>query len=659
MPRVGVFLCHCGSNIAGTVDLDRVQQAAERLGEVVWVEQNKYMCSEPGQQMIQQAIRERGLERVVIGACSPRMHEKTFRKTVAAAGLNPYLLEIANLREHCSWVHSDKARSTPKAIDLVRTAVAKAKLDGPLQRSQIGVEKKALVIGGGVAGIQAALDIAEAGHQVILVEREQSIGGRMAQLDKTFPTLDCSACILTPKMVEVSQHPNIRVMNYSEVTKVDGYVGNFTVQIVRKARYVDYDKCTGCGICITKCPYKTPSEFDQGLAPRKLIYIDFPQAVPNKPVIDRERCQYFKTGKCKACEKFCGPGAIKWDDQDEVITERVGAIVAATGYDLFNDAAYGEYGYGKYKDVITGLEFERLVNASGPTAGKIKRPSDGKVPRSIVWIKCVGSRDETKGVPYCSKICCMYSAKQAILFTEKIPGAKPYVFYMDVRTAGKGYEEFYRRAVVEHGAEYIRGRVSRIYPKGDKLVVMGEDTLLGEQVQVEADMVVLATAVIPRHDAKQVAQTLGFSYDQYGFFTEAHPKLAPVETNTTGIFLAGAAQGPKDIPETVAQASAAAVKVVSLLNRSQLEAEPTVARVNEAICSGCAWCKPICPYKAIDIKLITERVFGKTIERRVAGVNSSVCHGCGACTVACRSGAMNLLGFTNEQILAEVDAVCL
>lgn len=659
MSRVGVFLCHCGSNIAGTVDVQKVHEEAAKIGDVVHVEQNKYMCSEPGQEAIRKAIRELGLDRVVVGACSPRMHEKTFRRTVSTAGLNPYLLEIANLREHCSWVHPDKEKGTPKAIDLVRIAVAKAKLNAPLHKSRIGVEKRALIIGGGVAGIQAALDMADAGVPVVMVEREQSIGGRMAQIDKTFPTLDCSACILTPKMVDASVHPNITIMTYSEVVKVDGYVGNFEVQIKKKAKSVDYSKCTGCGVCWQKCPYKTPSEFDQGLGKRKNIYVAFPQAIPNKPVIDREHCAYFTSGKCKVCERFCPTGAIDFAQQDEVVTEKFGAIVVASGFSLFDYSVYGEYGYGKYPDVISALDFERLVSASGPTEGKIKRPSDHKIPQSVVWINCVGSRDETKGVPYCSRVCCMYTAKQAILVNEKIKGSKGYVFYMDVRTAGKGYEEFYKRTVTQHNTEYIRGRVSRIYPKGDKYVVLGEDTLLGAKVEIEADLVVLATAMVPQKDAGELARTLGVSYDSYGFFVEAHPKLAPVETNTAGIFLAGACQGVKDIPDTVAQASAAASKAIGLLSKPELESEPTVANVNEAICSGCAWCKPICPYKAISIKTVQERVHGKMVERRVAEVNKSLCHGCGACSVACRSGAMNLLGFTTEQILAEVDAVCL
>ena len=657
MHRIGVFLCHCGTNIAGTVDIDKVEAAAWKMPGVVHVEQNKYTCSEPGQEQIKKAIREKGLDRVVIAACSPRMHENTFRRTVAQADLNPYLLEIANVREHCSWVHPSKEEGTPKAIDLVRRGVAKVVGNVALKKSEIDVEKKALVIGGGIAGIQAALDIADAGQKVVLVEKEPSIGGHMAQLDKTFPTLDCSACILSPKMVDVSQHPNITLLTYSEVEKVEGYIGNFTVTIRKKARSVDTSKCTGCGVCWSKCPTKVESEFDLGLGRRKAIYVPFPQAIPNKPVIDRDSCTYFKNGKCKVCERFCPAGAIAFDQQDELVTEKFGAIVVATGFEQMDPEIYGEYGYGRYKDVITGLELERLVNASGPTEGKIKRPSDGKIPETVAFIQCVGSRDEARGKPYCSKTCCMYTAKHAILMDEKIK-AKSYVFYIDVRTAGKGYEEFYKRATEEHGAVYIRGRAARVFPRGDKMVVVGEDTLLGEKVEVEADLVVLASAMVARPTAGALARTLGISYDQHEFYNEAHAKLRPVETNTAGIFLAGACQGPKDIPDTVAQASAAAVKVVGLLNKDRLETEPLVSKVNETICSGCLWCQPICPYKAISAKTITERIAGKMVERQVAEVNPSLCHGCGACTVACRTGAMNVLGFTNEQILAEVDALC-
>ncbi len=660
MKRIGVFLCWCGSNIGGVVDIPKVAEAAAKMPNVVYVEENKYTCSEPGQEAIKKAIKEHNLNRVVVGACSPRMHETTFRRTVEGVGFNPYMLEIANLREHCSWVHAgNPEKATVKAVDLVRTAVAKVGLNAPLHRSTIPVEKRALVLGGGIAGIQAALDLADAGHDVVLVEKEPTIGGRMAQLDKTFPTLDCSACILTPKMVDLAQHPKITLYSYSEVEKVDGYVGNFDVTIRRKGRSVNEDTCTGCGICYSKCPGKAKNEFDLGLGDRKAIYVPFPQAVPNVPVIDREVCLYYQKGICKVCEKVCPTGSIEFDKEDELITERFGAIVAATGFQQFESEAYGEYGYGKYKDVITGLEFERLVNASGPTGGKIKRPSDGEIPKNVVFIKCVGSRDEAKGKAYCSKACCMYTAKHAILLDEKIPGSQAFVFYMDVRTAGKDYEEFYQRATEQHGAQYIRGRVARIYEKGAKLMVVGEDTLLGEKVIVEADMVVLAAAMVARPDAGNVARTLGISYNQDSFFTEAHAKLRPVETNTAGIFLAGACQGPKDIPETVAQASAAAAKAGILLSRDELETDPMTTEVNTDLCSGCLWCKPICPYGAIDAVEIEERVGRETRKRQVAQVNASLCQGCGACTVACRDGAMNLKGYTNEQILAEVEALCL
>lgn len=660
MKRVGVFICHCGTNIGANVDCAKVAENAKNFPGVVFSTDYKYMCAEPGQELIKKVIKEHKLDRVVVASCSPRMHEPTFRRCIESGGLNPYLLEMANIREHCSWVHPDDIeKATFKATELVRMAVAKVLNNESLQRSTIPITKRALVIGGGIAGIQAALDIANAGHIVDVVEKEPSIGGRMAQIDKTFPTLDCSACILTPKMVDVANHPNVNLITYSEIEKVEGYVGNFDVTIRKKARSVDMKACTGCGTCYQKCPSKVKSEFELEMMDRKAIYTPFPQAIPNKPVIDRENCRYFKTGKCGVCQKVCPTNAVDFTQEDELVTERYGAIVVATGFDMFDESVYGEYGYGKYKDVITGLHFERLINASGPTMGKIKRPSDGKVPQNVVFIKCVGSRDEAKGKAYCSKTCCMYTAKHATLVKEKIKDSEVYVFYMDVRTPGKGYDEFYTRTTDQYGAKYIRGRVSKIYEKGDKLIIRGEDTLLGRPVEVEADMVVLATAMVPKADAAKLAQMIGFSYDQNHFYTEAHPKLAPVETHTAGVFLAGACQGPKDIPESVAQASAAAVKACGLLSKEEMPTEPIISTVNERMCAGCGMCEPVCPYKAIEMKVIEERVHGKTISRKVASVNGGLCQGCGACTVACRSAALNLKHFTNEQILAEVDALCL
>ena len=461
-------------------------------------------------------------------------------------------------------------------------------------------------------------------------------------------------------MVAVAQHPNIKMYTYSEVEAVDGYIGHFTVTIRQKAKYVDWDKCNGCGTCETKCPTKKlKSEFDLGLGNRTAIYKAFPQAVPNKPVIDAENCRKLKNGKCGVCEKICTTQAINFDDKDELITENVGAIVMATGFDLFDwTQTYGEYGYGKFPDVITGLQFERLVNASGPTGGKIKRPSDGKTPQSVAFIKCVGSRDDTKGRTYCSRACCMYTAKHSLQVLEKIPDGEAYVFYMDVRTAGKNYEEFYQRSL-NAGAKYIRGRVSKIYPRGDRLVLKSEDTLLGMPIEVEADLVVLATAMEPARGAEEIAKLVGFSTDKDGFFQEAHPKLQPVETFTGGVYLAGACQGPKDIPDTVAQASAAAVKVAMLFSKPELSTQPMVSEVDVSKCSGCEFCVPICPYQAISMKQVEERGPQGPITRQAAAVNEGLCQGCGACISACRSGALNLKGFTDEQILAEVDALCL
>lgn len=659
MKRVGVFVCWCGSNIAATVDIEKVVSTARLMPNVVYASENKYMCSELGQSSIQEAIEKEGLTRVVIASCSPRMHENTFRKTVEAAGLNPYYLEIANIREQCSWVHKDMEKGTDKAISLVRTAVAKAARNEPLTASSLSITKRALVIGGGIAGIQAALDIADSGYPVDIVEKEPSIGGRMAQLDKTFPTLDCSACILTPKMVDAAQHDNITLHTYSVVEKVEGYVGNFTVTIRKKTRSVDLSKCTGCGVCWEKCPSKVDSEFEMGLAKRKAIYVPFPQAVPNKPVIDRDNCRYFTQGKCKICQKLCPAGAVDYELQDEIVTEKYGAIVVATGFDILGLEAYGEYGLGKHPDILTSMEFERLVNASGPTGGKILRPSDGKPPKTVAFIQCVGSRDKAKGMPYCSKICCMYTAKHAILLREKVPGSKAIVFYIDVRTAGKDYEEFYNRATDEYNATYIRGQVGKVYPDGDRLIVRGVDSLSAMPVELEVDMVVLAVAVTARKDASEVGRLLGITSNTYDFFNEAHPKLRPVETHSAGIYLAGMCQGPKDIPEAVAQASAAAVKAVSLLNKESLIGNPSVANIDQSMCSGCLECTKVCPYDAIKETVIQERRGREMVSRTVAEVNTSLCQGCGACTVACRPGANNLKGFTNEQILAEVDAVCL
>lgn len=661
MQRIGVFVCHCGSNIAATVDVKKVVEMALREPGVFHAEDYPYMCSEAGQSRIAAAIREKGLTGIVVCSCSPRMHETTFRKAAEKAGINPYLVEIANIREHCSWIHKDMEEATRKAVILMRAAVAKVHLDAPLSAGESRVIKRALVIGGGIAGIQTALDIADAGYKVDIVEKSPSIGGRMSQLDKTFPTLDCSACILTPKMVEAAAHENITIHTYSEVEKVSGFVGNFTVDIRKKARYVDLNKCTGCGVCQEKCPSKkTLNEFNRGLNTRTAIYTPFAQAIPNVPVIDAASCIKMKTGKCGICEKFCQAGAIDYTQTDEIVTEQYGAIVVATGFDTIKLDKYGEYAYNESKDVITSLELERIMNAAGPTKGHLERLSDGKAPKEIVFIQCVGSRcADSRGKPYCSKICCMYTAKHAMLIRDKYPDTNVTVFYIDVRTPGKNFDEFYRRAVEDYGVNYIKGQVGKVAPQNDgSLLVQGVDLLENKQILKKADMVVLATAIEPNPDVRKIATMLTASIDTNNFLTEAHPKLRPVESPTAGVFLSGVCQGPKDIPETVAQAGAAAVKVIGLLAKDKLKTNPCTAKPDELRCNGCSQCANVCPYGAISYENRQVNDHGIREERRVAVVNSALCQGCGACTVTCPSGAMDLQGFSNRQIIAEVDAIC-
>ena len=660
MQRIGVFVCHCGTNIAATVDIDRVVEAVAKEPGVVHAEDYQYMCSEAGQLKIREAIKEKQLTGIVVCSCSPRMHENTFRQAASRAGINPYMVEIANIREHCSWIHKDKEEATEKAVILARAAIAKVLLNAPLTAGTSRVVKRALVIGGGIAGIQTALDIAEAGYEVDIVEKTPSIGGRMSQLDKTFPTLDCSACILTPKMVEAAAHEKITIYTYSEVEKVTGFVGDFHVDIRKKARSVDMSKCTGCGVCQEKCPSKkAPNEFNRGLDTRSAIYTPFAQAIPNVPVIDRENCIKFKTGKCGVCAKVCQAGAIDYEQKDEIITENYGAIIVATGFDTIKLDKFDEYSYSSSPDVITSLELERIMNAAGPTKGHLERMSDHRAPKSMVFIQCVGSRcDDKRGRSYCSKICCMYTAKHAMLIRDKYPDVDVTVFYIDVRTPGKNFDEFYRRAVEEYGVHYIKGQVGKVVDLGDRLLVQGSDLLDNRQILMETDMVVLATAIEPNPDVRKIATMLTASIDTNNFLTESHAKLRPVESPTAGIFLSGVCQGPKDIPETVAQAGAAAVKVIGLLAKDHLVTNPCVAKSDTLLCNGCSSCEKVCPYGAISYEDKEVNDHGVRETRRVAVVNSALCQGCGACTVACPSGAMDLQGFSNRQILAEVDAIC-
>ena len=669
MERIGVFVCHCGTNIAGVVDVEKVAEELGKVDGVVYSTHYTYMCSSAGQKMIEDHIKDDKLTGVVLCSCSPRMHEKTFRACAERAGLNPYKVEVANIREQTSWVLKDVNEATEKAIALGKAAIAKSILDTPLTEGETPVTKRALVIGGGIAGITAALDIADAGFPVDIVEKKPTVGGKMAMLDKTFPTLDCASCIVTPKMTEVSQNPNIRILSYSEVVGISGYIGNFSIDIKRHARFVDETKCTGCGECIEKCPNKkVPNDFNLNLDTKKPIYIPFAQAVPKVATIDENYCLHMKglkNGKdnvCGFCQKACGVGAINFDMKDEVITEKYGAIIVATGYNPIDLNKFDEFAYNTSPDVVSSLEFERLCNASGPTNGHLRRPSDGKEPKNIVFVQCVGSRcaaGAEKGHEYCSKVCCMYTAKHAILTRDHYPDTNCYVFTIDVRTPGKNFDEFYRRAVEQYGVHYIKGMVGKVTPQADgTLDVQGSDLILNKQVHIKADMVVLAASIEADKSARPLATMLTTSMDNNDFFLEAHAKLRPVESPTAGIFLAGCCQGPKDIPETVAQSSGAAAKAICLLVKDKLKNNPCTSSPNENMCNGCGACANVCPYGAISY---IEKDFRgpnrTTITRRVSQVNTAMCQGCGACTVACPSGAMDLLGFSNKQIMAEVDSV--
>ncbi len=648
-PRIGVFVCHCGSNIAGTVDPSKVREAAEKVPGVVIAKENKYTCSDLGQDEIIKAIRENDVDRVVVAACSPRMHEPTFRSCIQEAGLNPYMLQMVNLREQCSWVHSrEKDKATAKAADLVRMGIAKATKLVPLEAREVPVEQSSMVIGAGVAGIQAALDLAQMGFKVYVVESEPSIGGRMAQLDKTFPTGDCAICILAPKMVEMARHPNITLFSYSEVEEVKGFIGSYTVKIRRKARYVVEDKCVGCGVCVDACPVKVDNEFDMGFGKRKAIYVPFPQAVPLKYTIDRDNCIFFKTGKCKACVKACANEAIDHEMEDELVELKVGTIICATGFDTYIPMKRGVYKYWEYQNVITALELERLLNASGPTGGHLIRPSDGKTPKRVAFIQCVGSRNKKIGTNYCSRVCCMYSIKNAQIIKEHEPDTEIAVYYNDIRAFGKGFEELYHRVREEYGVEFIRGRPAKLSQNADtnSITIRAEETLLNKITEREFDLIVLATGLTPSEGSKRISKILSLSLSPDGFFMEAHPKLRPVDTAIDGIYLAGCAQGPKDIPDSVAQAKAAAASAASIMAGKKVKIEPLTALVDENLCIGCGLCVEMCPYSAPEIVDSDGKTKAKIIE--------ALCHGCGTCVAACPQKAITANQFTDEQIASEI-----
>ncbi len=643
--RIGVFICHCGLNIAGVLDIKELVEFAKNLPDVFFVKENRYTCADPGQEEIRKAIEEHKLNRVVVAACSPRMHEPTFRRTVSEAGLNPFLFEMANIREFSSWCHpSTPDKATEKAKELIRMAVAKARFLRPLETLEVPVTNKALVVGGGIAGMNAALDLAEMGFKVYLLEKGESIGGHMAQLDKTFPTLDCSICIEGPKMVDVGRHPNIEIMSFADLLSVSGFVGNFKVKIRKNPRYVIAENCTGCGECRDVCPIEYPNEWDMNLGVRKAVSIPFDQAVPLIYTINKDYCI-----ECYKCVDACGARqAINFEQEPEEIELEVGAIVVSTGYDIYFPYDDPLYGYGEYSNVLTSLEFERLILAAGPTGGKVLRASDGKKPHTVAFIQCVGSRDTNK-YPYCSNFCCMYTLKHAVQLKEKYKDdVEVYVFYMDVRSNFKGFEEFYQRAR-ELGANFVRGRASRIFedPETKNLIIYAEDIGLGQPVEFEAEMVVLATAAVAKKGTDEMARILNLTRGADGFFMESHPKLKPIDAPTDGIFLAGACQGPKDIPYSVSQGSGAASRAATVISKPTWKIEPIIAVVDPDKCRNtktkCGICAEKCPYGAIKVE-----------EGQPARVTTAMCHGCGTCVAECPADAITQMHFTDAQIFAQI-----
>jgi len=648
MVKVGVYICHCGKNIAGVIDIKKVLEEVKKLNEVSITRDYMFMCSRTGQQLIIDDIKAGIVDRVVVAACSPTMHEETFMRALEEAGLNRFLFEMANIREQCSWVHyNDPEAATEKAIDIVKAAVKRVSKYEPFERGRLPVVKRALIIGGGIAGIRAALDIADAGIEVYLVEKSPSIGGKMAQLDKTFPTLDCSLCILTPLMNEVSKHRNIKLLTNSEVVDVKGRVGSFQVKIKRKARYVDVEKCVACGMCSEKCPVSgIPDDYNCGLSSRRAIYKPYPQAIPNAYVIDPEHCLKVTRGICGVCEKICPAKAIDFNDKDTEIDVEVGVIIIAIGYELMNPREITEYGYGKFKDVVTGLEFERICSAEGPTKGKIIKLSDGKEPKEIAIILCAGSRDE-RHLPYCCNIGCMAGLKHAYYIASSNPEIKTYIFYTDIRTYGKGYEEFYKRIREMNNVYFIRGKPMEVRFEEGKLTFEVFDMNVNELYKFRVDMIILETGLIPNPSSIDLASKLKIPRSADGFLLEAHPKLRPVNAPSRGIYICGCVQGLKDIPSSIAQASAAATEAIKLLIKGEVEAEPYIVEIDESKCSGCRICLSVCPYKAIKINA----------EKKVAEINIGACMGCGICASACPSKAIKQRKFTDESIIAAIDAI--
>ena len=637
--RIGVYICHCGGNISDTVDVEKVKEAISKLDNVKIVETVDYLCSTQGQSLIKSGIKDYGINRVVVASCSLYLHLGTFRRAVSEAGLNPYLLEMVNIREHCSWVHDNIEQATKKAIDIVRGAVNRVRHLEVLHPIKTKVKKEVLVVGGGISGIQAALEMADKGYQVYLVERNPCIGGHMAQLSETFPTLDCSYCILAPRMVSVSQHPRIKIITMAEPVALEGMPGDYTVTIRVKPRYVDIEKCTGCDECTKVCPVEVPDEFNLGLTWRKAIYIPYPQGTPRAYVIDTDNCLGLAPIACGKCIEVCDPGAINYDMQPEEIKLNVGAIILATGYEQISPNDFGEYSYGTHPDIVTNLQFERIMHLG------FKKPSDGRLPKKVAFVLCVGSRAlQERAKEYCCKIGCMVAIKQAILLKKAVPNVEPWIFYQDIRADGKGYEEFYARAR-EQGVKFVRGLAARVLPTNDGLVVKAEDTIAGMPVEEKFDMVVLSMGITPRPDTEELAKIFGLHTGPDGFFMERHYKLNPVDSAKEGIFVSGCALGPKDIRESVEEGMAAASRAATFIGQGELEVSPEVPVIDRGKCDLCGKCVEICPTKAI------------TIKDSSISVTPIACINCGACVPACPKDAIDQNNFREKQLIAQVQGV--
>ena len=637
--RIGVYVCHCGGNISDVVDVEEVAKFASKLQDVVVVRSISHMCSESGQKAIIDDVKEYKLDRIVVAACSPQFQGSTFEKTLLKAGLNPNMVEMANIREQSAWPHYDiPDKATEKAKVLTAMAVERIRKTKPVEREVMKIGKNVLVIGGGIAGIQAALDLGNAGFNVFLVEEKPTIGGHMAQLSRTFPTEDCASCILSPKMADVADHPNIHLLTYSEILEVTGSVGNFKVRLKQKPRYVDPNKCTACGECEKVCPVSVPDEFNLGMTKRKAIYLPSSTAVPHAHVIDEDACLGIVPLRCGECIKACEANAINYDDTPKYINLDIDTIIVATGFEIFDAKLKPQYGYGKFKNVITALEMERLIVEAAE--GHFIRP----IGKNIAFIQCVGSRDKQVGNLYCSRICCMYATKLASLLKRADPSRDVYIFYTDLRAYGKGFEEYYRRAQ-ELGVKFIRGRPGELYeePETKKVILRVEDTLTRKIIEKKFDLVVLSVGLVPSKGTLKIAEMLKLPRSSDGFLKEAHPKFRPVDTPIEGIFIAGAAQGPKDIPDTVAQASAAAARAISLMNKGEFELSPIKAIIYDDKCDGCGLCIGACPVDAIKLN-------GK------ASINAAICKGCGSCISSCPRDAIDLKIYSNEEIMAEIEA---